>query len=416
MAYITPKTDWEATDPITPTDYNRIKNNLVYINDLFNHMYDNPYTFNPGADIGEKEFFKASKFNMFEDCVEHLQRSGRIYTFGERSYYYDNGHLPNYTQLNRLEKCIEAYANTDIAVEGVTISPKKYIDTIRYSLLPGANRMTFSKILSPANASNQNVTWSTSDANVATIDSDGKVTAIGGGSTTITVTTEDGGFTDTATYYQIIDAESLSVSTLPKIEAIDRSEQDVPIADRVYIEDYLQYNSHANYVRIECESSDSYYVSFGVYNGKHYFICRREVDDTTDITKQITVKLYQDPDGSITTPSYTTNVNIVITRKIDSIEIFREGSSSASHILINSSTNSNVYTFIEPYDAVRKSTDFTWGVEDPTLVQIVSTGWDTSDNTPKCVLRGRGIVDSTRIYVKHNPTNTYYYNIVDVIS
>ena len=105
MAYIEPKTDWEPSDYITPADYNRIKNNLVYINDLFNEMYEE-YVFEPGEDIGIDEWFRASKFNMFEDCVENFQRSGTVITFGERSYYSDNGHLPNYNKINRLEKCI----------------------------------------------------------------------------------------------------------------------------------------------------------------------------------------------------------------------------------------------------------------------------------------------------------------------
>ncbi len=47
----------------------------------------------------------------------------------------------------------------------------------------------------PVNATNQNVTWASSDDNVATVDDKGLVTAISEGTTTITVTTEDGNFT-----------------------------------------------------------------------------------------------------------------------------------------------------------------------------------------------------------------------------
>lgn len=48
----------------------------------------------------------------------------------------------------------------------------------------------------PANATNKNVTWSTSDATVATVQ-DGTVTAVAAGTATITVTTEDGSHTAT---------------------------------------------------------------------------------------------------------------------------------------------------------------------------------------------------------------------------
>lgn len=51
----------------------------------------------------------------------------------------------------------------------------------------------------PANATNKNVTWNSSDETVATVDANGLVTAVSNGTATITVTTEDGGFTATCT-------------------------------------------------------------------------------------------------------------------------------------------------------------------------------------------------------------------------
>ena len=49
--------------------------------------------------------------------------------------------------------------------------------------------------VAPANATNQNVTWASSDTSVATVDAAGKVTAVAPGTATITATTVDGGFT-----------------------------------------------------------------------------------------------------------------------------------------------------------------------------------------------------------------------------
>ncbi|NLU51221.1 MAG: hypothetical protein GXX09_12650, partial [Syntrophomonadaceae bacterium] len=51
--------------------------------------------------------------------------------------------------------------------------------------------------VSPANATNKAVTWTSSDTSVATVDSTGKVTGVGAGIATITVTTVDGGKTAT---------------------------------------------------------------------------------------------------------------------------------------------------------------------------------------------------------------------------
>ena len=51
--------------------------------------------------------------------------------------------------------------------------------------------------LIPSNATNKAVTWSSNTPSIATVDSTGLVTAVADGTTTITVTTTDGGYTDT---------------------------------------------------------------------------------------------------------------------------------------------------------------------------------------------------------------------------
>ena len=56
---------------------------------------------------------------------------------------------------------------------------------------------TLTATITPADTGNKNVTWSSSDETVATVDNAGKVTAIAAGTTTITVTTEDSGKTAT---------------------------------------------------------------------------------------------------------------------------------------------------------------------------------------------------------------------------
>ena len=51
---------------------------------------------------------------------------------------------------------------------------------------------TLTATVEPGNATNKNVTWSSSDETIATVDNNGTVTAVGAGEATITVTTEDG--------------------------------------------------------------------------------------------------------------------------------------------------------------------------------------------------------------------------------
>jgi hypothetical protein len=54
-------------------------------------------------------------------------------------------------------------------------------------------------VVEPEDATNKNVTWSSSDEAVATVSETGLVTAVAEGTATITVTTEDGNKTDSIT-------------------------------------------------------------------------------------------------------------------------------------------------------------------------------------------------------------------------
>ena len=68
---------------------------------------------------------------------------------------------------------------------------------------------TLTATVAPADATNKNVTWKSSDATVATVDDNGKVTGVAAGEATITVTTEDGGKTATC-----------KVSVLPSVKKV----------------------------------------------------------------------------------------------------------------------------------------------------------------------------------------------------
>jgi uncharacterized protein YjdB len=59
--------------------------------------------------------------------------------------------------------------------------------------LEKGNSRTFIATIRPVDATNQGLKWTSSDTSVATVDSDGEVSARGRGMTTITVTSDDGG-------------------------------------------------------------------------------------------------------------------------------------------------------------------------------------------------------------------------------
>ncbi|MCR5450744.1 MAG: Ig-like domain-containing protein [Solobacterium sp.] len=76
--------------------------------------------------------------------------------------------------------------------------------------------------IKPDNAENKNVTWSSSDETVATVDQNGLVTALTEGTAVITVKTEDRGYTAqcTVTVYAV-HAESISVNEEGSVSEID---------------------------------------------------------------------------------------------------------------------------------------------------------------------------------------------------
>lgn len=74
-----------------------------------------------------------------------------------------------------------------IAVTGVIAAPTSLALNV-------GDEQTVTATVMPSSATNKNVTWSSSDDMIASVDQTGKVTAVATGTATITVTTQDGGF------------------------------------------------------------------------------------------------------------------------------------------------------------------------------------------------------------------------------
>ena len=91
--------------------------------------------------------------------------------------------LGEYTSSVVKETCV-----ISISVTSVTLSDNSIT-------LNRAETYTLSATVLPNDATNKEVTWSSSDSNVVTVDSNGVVSSVASGSATITVTTVDGGFT-----------------------------------------------------------------------------------------------------------------------------------------------------------------------------------------------------------------------------
>ena len=83
------------------------------------------------------------------------------------------------------------YTTGNVAVTGVDIPSTASVEV--------GSTTQLTATISPSNATNQNVSWSSGNTSVATVASDGTVTGVSAGTTIITVTTADGNYTDTCT-------------------------------------------------------------------------------------------------------------------------------------------------------------------------------------------------------------------------
>ena len=83
--------------------------------------------------------------------------------------------------------CIVTVTNTGVPVTGISLN--KTSTTILV-----AENETFSATIVPANATNKNIIWTSTDANIATVDASGKITAVKKGAVTINAISVNGLF------------------------------------------------------------------------------------------------------------------------------------------------------------------------------------------------------------------------------
>lgn len=98
----------------------------------------------------------------------------------------NNGGTINVENGGNLEGTPAGGGTVVYKVSSVTLAPAEL------SLFTGESQPLTAKV-EPADATNQDVTWSSNNTAVATVDENGTVTAKGAGEATITVTTQDGG-------------------------------------------------------------------------------------------------------------------------------------------------------------------------------------------------------------------------------
>ena len=212
----------------------------------------------------------------------------------------------------------------------VTVNEKIYpvenvsLDKTSAILFEGET-LTLSATITPGNATNKNVTWKSSDTSVAMV-ADGKVTALKAGTTTITVTTEDGN--KTATCDVMVNAKVTSVS-LDKTE-VELTEGDTHILtatinpDNATNKNVIWSSSNASVAtvsngKVTAVKAGTATITVTTEDGGKTATCRVMVNekiypvDGLSLNKSIAV-LYEGETLTLTatiTPSNATNKNVI---------------------------------------------------------------------------------------------------------
>lgn len=206
--WITPKTDWTKSDGFAYTDYNRIKNNLVYINDMLNDLYpDLAVPLDLGNDLDYSANYTPSQFNAFEEALELFKRVGTDMNIGDKKTFFGNSPFIDYNELNRIEKCCFKWYNFNPVISDITISSDSFE-------LDANETKQLTITVNPPQAI-YSVQWISSDYLVADVDSNGLVTALASGTATITAIIKQTGQPDkyiTATCVVNITATSITVT------------------------------------------------------------------------------------------------------------------------------------------------------------------------------------------------------------
>lgn len=112
MAWQQPKTDWNSTDHFNTSDYNRIKANIEYLQELAKEISWPVKIEDMGADKTEEEYPYADEINTISDNLEKIVAGSYPINIGTKTTYEDNGAFIGYADLNRIESgCISLYTN-----------------------------------------------------------------------------------------------------------------------------------------------------------------------------------------------------------------------------------------------------------------------------------------------------------------
>ena len=182
----------------------------------------------------------------------------------------------------------EVHYNPHVKVSGVTLNKSTL------NLSKGETETLVATVL-PSNASNKSVTWSSSNYSVATVSSNGLVTAIGdSGNANITVTTVDGGHTAQCAFNIIDPCASEKVQTTYEWVEIGGVKWATKNIGALTVTDYGQDFSWggvsgftADQVSGDCHSKAFSWADYELGDGKNYSVTKYNSTDNKTVLESV---------------------------------------------------------------------------------------------------------------------------------
>ena len=103
MIWERPKTDWTGDDRFDAPNYNRIKNNLLFLHEMAEMLYQPFEIGDMGPDKDYSSFYYADEINMLSDNLEQIHSQIYPVAIGEKTIYVQNQAFIGYEDLNRIE-------------------------------------------------------------------------------------------------------------------------------------------------------------------------------------------------------------------------------------------------------------------------------------------------------------------------
>lgn len=124
-SWIEPKTNWKSSDRFNIDDFNRIRNNIIYLHSMAVKLFTAFDLESMGDAItSHYAYWEVEYFNAFEMNIESLSKSILNKNTGNKKTFYENGIFIDWQELNRIESiCLSMKILIDAQAEMIRNLP-----------------------------------------------------------------------------------------------------------------------------------------------------------------------------------------------------------------------------------------------------------------------------------------------------